>query len=188
MAELDSEWGGCASICRSDPPHATLRPPARLKLTQPACGTWMRWQVLGLEAGPTLDRAHYLSAGVASFARGLSDIPKIAAILVAGAAISPTAGMMGVALSKHISLPGYENAGWAASAALSQRNGSSQPSLASATSSAFDVTSSPPLSTASLCMSASPPGARRRHWSRSSASHSVRPPRRALFVRSSPGV
>ncbi len=44
--------------------------------------------VLGVEAGPTLDRAHYLSAGVVSFARGLNDTPKIAAILVAGAAVS----------------------------------------------------------------------------------------------------
>ena len=36
----------------------------------------------GLEAGVALDRLHFLSAGVVSFARGLNDTPKIAALLL----------------------------------------------------------------------------------------------------------
>lgn len=55
-------------------------------------------RVLGLDAAPALDTAHYLSAGVVSFARGLNDTPKIAAILLAGAALSPLAGITGVAV------------------------------------------------------------------------------------------
>jgi PiT family inorganic phosphate transporter len=65
---------------------------------KPVCLDRYQGDVLGVEAGPTLDRAHYLSAGVASFARGLNDTPKLAAILVAGAAISPSAGIMGAAV------------------------------------------------------------------------------------------
>ncbi len=38
--------------------------------------------VLGLQAGPVLDWMHYGSAGVLSFARGLNDTPKIAALLL----------------------------------------------------------------------------------------------------------
>lgn len=63
----------------------------------PVCLDRYQGSVLGIEVGPTLDRAHYLSAGVASFARGLNDTPKIAAILVAGAAVLPSAGIVGVA-------------------------------------------------------------------------------------------
>jgi PiT family inorganic phosphate transporter len=63
----------------------------------PVCLDRYQGSVLGIEAGSTLDRAHYLSAGIASFARGLNDTPKIAAILVAGAAVSPMAGIAGVA-------------------------------------------------------------------------------------------
>ncbi len=64
----------------------------------PMCLDRYHGEVFGIEAGPALDRAHYLSAGVVSFARGLNDTPKIAAILVAGAAVSPAAGMVAVAL------------------------------------------------------------------------------------------
>ncbi len=63
----------------------------------PRCAEVYRGNVFGVEAGAVLDRAHYLSAGVASFARGLNDTPKIAAILVAGSALSPAAGMLGIA-------------------------------------------------------------------------------------------
>lgn len=39
-------------------------------------------RMLGVEAAAILDRVHYLSAGVVSFARGLNDTPKIAALLL----------------------------------------------------------------------------------------------------------
>lgn len=77
---------------------ASLPVPSVTTGVKATCLDRYQGEVLGLEAGPALDRAHYLSAGVASFARGLNDTPKIAAILVAGAAVSPSAGMVGVAL------------------------------------------------------------------------------------------
>jgi PiT family inorganic phosphate transporter len=44
-----------------------------------------------------IDRLHYLSAGTVCFARALNDTPKIAAILLVGAAISPTVSLLCVA-------------------------------------------------------------------------------------------
>lgn len=43
--------------------------------------------VLGANAGRLLDAAHFLSAGAVSFARGLNDTPKIAALLLTAAAL-----------------------------------------------------------------------------------------------------
>lgn len=40
-------------------------------------------RVQGVQAAPLLDALHYLSAGLVSFARGLNDTPKIAALLLA---------------------------------------------------------------------------------------------------------
>lgn len=45
-----------------------------------------------------LDRLHYLSAGTVCFARALNDTPKIAAILLVGATISPSVAIIWVAL------------------------------------------------------------------------------------------
>jgi PiT family inorganic phosphate transporter len=39
-------------------------------------------RIVGVEAATVLDRSHFLSAGVVSFARGLNDTPKIAALLL----------------------------------------------------------------------------------------------------------
>jgi PiT family inorganic phosphate transporter len=47
----------------------------------------------------TLDILHYLSAGAASFARGLNDTPKMAALLLAGNAFNIRWGMVAVALA-----------------------------------------------------------------------------------------
>lgn len=46
------------------------------------CEERYRGRLLGLEAAAVLDRLHYLSAGIVSFARGLNDTPKIAALLL----------------------------------------------------------------------------------------------------------
>ena len=46
------------------------------------CRNRYQGHVFGLEVGTILDKLHYLSAGVASFARGLNDTPKIAALLL----------------------------------------------------------------------------------------------------------
>ncbi len=45
-------------------------------------------RLAGMEAGPLLDRMHFLSAGAVSFARGLNDTPKIAALLLLTGSIS----------------------------------------------------------------------------------------------------
>ena len=55
-------------------------------------------RVLGLTAGPLVDRLHYLSAGAVGFARGLNDTPKMVALLLAGQALDPTLGLALVAL------------------------------------------------------------------------------------------
>jgi PiT family inorganic phosphate transporter len=46
------------------------------------CHNRYQGQVCGVEAGDVLNAMHYLSAGVLSFARGLNDTPKIAAMLL----------------------------------------------------------------------------------------------------------
>ena len=56
-------------------------------------------RVMGVEARPALDAAHFLSAGAVSFARGLNDTPKIAALLLVGGALSPTAAIVGVGVA-----------------------------------------------------------------------------------------
>lgn len=48
----------------------------------PACRDEYAGAVLGIEAATALDSAHFLSAGAVSFARGLNDTPKIAALLL----------------------------------------------------------------------------------------------------------
>ena len=63
----------------------------RSGVDQETCG-----RLFGLRARPTLDLMHYLSAGAVSFARGLNDTPKIAALLLIGAAAAPNAALLAV--------------------------------------------------------------------------------------------
>ncbi len=46
------------------------------------CQNRYRGRLLGIEAGAVVDWLHWLSAGGVSFARGLNDTPKIAALLL----------------------------------------------------------------------------------------------------------
>lgn len=55
--------------------------------------------LLRFGARPMLDVAHFLSAGAVSFARGLNDTPKIAALLLVGGMISPGFALVGVGLT-----------------------------------------------------------------------------------------
>ncbi len=48
------------------------------------CRSSYQGEVLGFELGKFLDNLHYLSGGLVSFARGLNDTPKIAALLLLG--------------------------------------------------------------------------------------------------------
>jgi len=50
------------------------------------CVTRYQGRVLGVSAQRLVDAAHYASAGAVSFARGLNDTPKIAALVIAGSA------------------------------------------------------------------------------------------------------
>ncbi len=51
---------------------------------------------VGVRARAVLDLAHYLSAGAVSFARGVNDTPKIAAILLVAGASGPASAMLAV--------------------------------------------------------------------------------------------
>lgn len=53
----------------------------------------------GISAKTALDSLHFLSAGIVSFARGLNDTPKIAALLLIGGSISPTFTIVSVAIA-----------------------------------------------------------------------------------------
>lgn len=69
--------------------------------TEVSCRQRYSGQVLGVPAGAALDAGHYLSAGLVSFARGLNDTPKIAALLLAAPAIGPgwSAALCGAAIA-----------------------------------------------------------------------------------------
>lgn len=51
------------------------------------CQSRYQGKMLGVDAGTVLDRLHFLSAGMVSFARGLNDTPKIAALLLLAPAL-----------------------------------------------------------------------------------------------------
>lgn len=55
-----------------------------------SCRQRYHGRVFGLEAAPTLDALHFLSAGLVSFARGLNDTPKMAAVLLLVPSINAT--------------------------------------------------------------------------------------------------
>jgi PiT family inorganic phosphate transporter len=58
------------------------------------CRSEYSGRVLGIDAGTTLDRAHFLSSGIVSFARGLNDTPKIAALLLLAPAFGVTSSLI----------------------------------------------------------------------------------------------
>ena len=57
---------------------------------------------IGLDAGQVVDAMHFVSAGAVSFARGLNDTPKIAALLLVAAALNIRWGLVAVALAMAI--------------------------------------------------------------------------------------
>lgn len=62
--------------------------------TQVECQSRYHGKVLGIPAGKTLDTLHFLSAGMLSFARGLNDTPKIAALLLLVPFVGTTGGLL----------------------------------------------------------------------------------------------
>lgn len=66
--------------------------------TNVSCVSRYRGKLFGISAGDTLDKLHFLSAGIVSFARGLNDTPKIAALLLLAPAFGVTTSLVLVGL------------------------------------------------------------------------------------------
>ncbi|MBI4327818.1 MAG: inorganic phosphate transporter [Chloroflexi bacterium] len=64
-----------------------------------ACAERYTGTVLGVNAGRLLDTLHFLSAGAVSFARGLNDTPKIAALLLVASALDIRWGLVAVVVA-----------------------------------------------------------------------------------------
>ncbi|MCA9134337.1 MAG: inorganic phosphate transporter, partial [Planctomycetales bacterium] len=71
------------------------------------CRSRYSGSVLGIEAEATLNKMHFLSAGIVSFARGLNDTPKMAALLLVAPAIDSIAALCLVGCA--IAAGGYLN-------------------------------------------------------------------------------
>lgn len=67
--------------------------------TEATCQERYTGTVLGINARSALDFFHFSSAGIVSFARGLNDTPKIAALLLIGNTISPNFTIVSVAIA-----------------------------------------------------------------------------------------
>ncbi len=80
---LGTEMVGVASSCCDS--AVILREAAQLSAsigTTVTCRQRYSGQLVGVNVGQVIDGLHYLSSGVVSFARGLNDTPKIAALLL----------------------------------------------------------------------------------------------------------
>lgn len=69
---------------------------------QETCRQRYAGSCLGINAGKLLDALHFLSAGAVSFARGLNDTPKIAALLLVASAFNVRSAMVAVAIAMAI--------------------------------------------------------------------------------------
>lgn len=67
--------------------------------TVTSCQVRYRGAVMGIRARLLVDTAHHLSAGAVSFARGLNDTPKIAALLLVGNMVAPRFAIIGVGIA-----------------------------------------------------------------------------------------
>jgi PiT family inorganic phosphate transporter len=76
------------ALRRADGSVVALRGGLQITVADGArCAEEYRGRVFGADAQRAVDRAHLLSAGAVSFARGLNDTPKIAALLIAAPAL-----------------------------------------------------------------------------------------------------
>ena len=66
------------------------------------CQQYYQGKILGFDSQALLDKLHYLSAGMLSFARGLNDTPKIVALLLVMSAFSLKGGIFIVAFAMGI--------------------------------------------------------------------------------------
>ena len=64
-----------------------------------SCNVRYKGRIIGIDASALLDLAHFLTAGLVSFARGLNDTPKIAALLLVGNLLAPGQAVIGVGVA-----------------------------------------------------------------------------------------
>ncbi len=82
-----------SALRRADGSVVALREGLEVTVADGArCAEEYRGRVFGVDAQRSVDRAHLLSAGAVSFARGLNDTPKIAALLMAAPALGMDGG------------------------------------------------------------------------------------------------
>jgi len=67
--------------------------------TEVTCRVRYQGAFLGLRARPVLDTLHFLSAGAVSFARGVNDTPKIAALLLVAEMVAPDGALLAVGVA-----------------------------------------------------------------------------------------
>jgi len=79
---------------------AEALPKLQVTADQPAvCEQRYTGSFIGVNAGKLVDSFHFLSAGAVSFARGLNDTPKIAALLLVATALNIQWGLVAVAVA-----------------------------------------------------------------------------------------
>ncbi|NJM39200.1 MAG: inorganic phosphate transporter, partial [Akkermansiaceae bacterium] len=83
---IGEEWTPLATFKASSLAEAHLT--STVGATQ-ECQQRYTGSVFGIQAKTLIDSLHFLSAGAVSFARGLNDTPKIAALLLVAKAIKP---------------------------------------------------------------------------------------------------
>lgn len=114
---LKKEWCACIGETNKYVPIRSLSPEQAASFSQTIdasidtkqnCQKHYTGNVLGISLQKSLDVAHYISAGVVSFARGLNDTPKIVALLIAIQGLSIQLGMIAVAVG--IAVGGLLNA------------------------------------------------------------------------------
>jgi len=90
---------GAGSIHKMASPVSTLS--LDIDETQ-QCVERYQGKVIGIDAQKSLDAMHYLSAGAVCFSRAVNDTPKVAALLLTTAVLSPSLGVGLVGLSMTI--------------------------------------------------------------------------------------
>lgn len=81
---LEAAPSGGAAVALQRAEQLSLRVGDRVECRQHYSG-----ELVGVEASTVLDIGHYASAGAVSFARGLNDTPKIAALLLTAPSVGP---------------------------------------------------------------------------------------------------
>ncbi|MDO8473534.1 MAG: inorganic phosphate transporter [Dehalococcoidia bacterium] len=108
---VTKEWCVCMGqtqqvVPMPEPASAFARAPiAPIEVTMNSaehCRQRYKGHVLGIDCQRAMDYAHFCSAGIVSFARGLNDTPKIVALLIAIKALQIEHGMVVVAVAMAI--------------------------------------------------------------------------------------